>query len=230
MNRKQNENYFKKNDIILYVGAVMLVIGAILLTVGKRRWIAPCCTLMAIGVVVFIIGTTVRSNTKEIMDILQKKMEGMDMSYDTLGVPERRVLRDIKPEIIENYEYDETVMLRREKNGTVSSKYTKAAIYTLTDAFVIRARTVSLVSDDTRNKKVEIPFDSISDISVVREEKKLTYNKKDFNITTDHLIIKYGNGYKIALPMHVDIKSKELAERLNKTVNAYLTRENMVQE
>ena len=104
MNKRHNENYFKKTDIILYIGAVMLLAGGILLTVGKRRWVAPCCILMAIGAVIFIIGTTVRSNEKEMMAILAKKLEGMDMSFDTLGVPERRVLRDVKPIIIENYE------------------------------------------------------------------------------------------------------------------------------
>lgn len=221
MNKRHNENYFKKTDIILYIGAVMLLAGGILLTVGKRRWVAPCCILMAIGAVVFIIGTTVRSNEKEMMAILAKKLEGMDMSFDTLGVPERRVLRDVKPIIIENYEYDETVMLRQGKNATISSKYTKAFIFTLTDGFLVRTRTVSLISDEDRNKRIEIPFDSISDISVIREDKKLNFNKKDFDITTDRLVIKYGNGYKISIPMHVDITSKDLADKLNKVVKEY---------
>ncbi|MBR7101597.1 MAG: hypothetical protein IKC74_04845 [Clostridia bacterium] len=221
MNKRHNENYFKKTDIILYIGAVMLLAGGILLTVGKRRWVAPCCILMAIGAVIFIIGTTVRSNEKEMMAILTKKLEGMDMSFDTLGVPERRVLRDVKPIIIENYEYDETVMLRQGKNATISSKYTKAFIFTLTDGFLVRTRTVSLISDEDRNKRIEIPFDSISDISVIREDKKLNFNKKDFDITTDRLVIKYGNGYKISIPMHVDITSKDLADKLNKVVKEY---------
>ena len=221
MNKRHNENYFKKTDIILYIGAVMLLAGGILLTVGKRRWVAPCCILMAIGAVIFIIGTTVRSNEKEMMAILTKKLEGMDMSFDTLGVPERRVLRDVKPIIIENYEYDETVMLRQGKNATISSKYTKAFIFTLTDGFLVRTRTVSLISDEDRNKRIEIPFDSISDISVIREDKKLNFNKKDFDITTDRLVIKYGNGYKISIPMHVDITSKDLADKLNKVDKEY---------
>ena len=221
MNKRHNENYFKKTDIILYIGAVMLLAGGILLTVGKRRWVAPCCILMAIGAVIFIIGTTVRSNEKEMMAILAKKLEGMDMSFDTLGVPERRVLRDVKPIIIENYEYDETVMLRQGKNATISSKYTKAFIFTLTDGFLVRTRTVSLISDEDRNKRIEIPFDSISDISVIRENKKLNFNKKDFDITTNRLVIKYGNGYKISIPMHVDITSKDLADKLNKVVKEY---------
>ena len=230
MNKRQNENYFKKNDIILYIGAAMLLIGGILLTVGKRRWVAPCCILMAIGAVVFIIGTTVRSSEKEMRGILSKKLDGMDISFDTLGVPERRVIRDIKPIEIENFEYDEAVMLRKTKNDIISSRYTKALIFTLTDGFVVRTRSVSLISDEDRNKKVEIPFDSISEINVVREDKNLTFNKKKFNITTDRLVIKYGNGYKLVCPMHVDIKSKDLAERLNKVVNEYMDKKNTVSE
>ena len=112
-------------------------------------------------------------------------------------------------------------MLRQGKNATISSKYTKAFIFTLTDGFLVRTRTVSLISDEDRNKCIEIPFDSISDISVIREDKKLNFNKKDFNITTDRLVIKYGNGYKISIPMHVDITSKDLADKLNKVVKEY---------
>ena len=221
MNKKQNENYFKKNDIILYIGAVMLLIGGILLTVGKRRWVAPCCILMVIGAVVFIIGTTVRSSEKEMMALLAKKLDGMDMSFDTLGVPERRVLRDVKPVIIEGYEYDETVMLRRTKNETVSSRYTKAIIFFLTDGFVVRTRSVSLISDEDRNRKIEIPYTSVSEISYIKEEKKLNFNNKDYNVISGRLVMKYGNGYKLSVPMHVDIKSKDLEARLNKLVNEY---------
>ena len=221
MNKKQNENYFKKNDIILYIGAVMLLIGGILLTIGKRRWVAPCCILMVIGAVVFIIGTTVRSSEKEMMALLAKKLDGMDMSFDTLGVPERRVLRDVKPVIIEGYEYDETVMLRRTKNETVSSRYTKTVIFFLTDGFVIRTRSVSLISDEDRNRKIEIPFTSVSEISYIKEEKKLNFNSKDYNVIQGRLVMKYGNGYKLSVPMHVDIKSKDLEARLNKLVNEY---------
>ena len=222
MNKRHNENYFKKNDIILFIGAAMLIIGGILLTVGKRWWVAPCCILMAIGMVIFIIGTTVRSSEKEMRALLSKKLEGMDISFDTLGVPERRVVRDIKPIVIENYEYDETVMLRKTKNETISSRYTKSLIFILTDGFIVRTRSVSLISEEDRNKKIEIPFNSINELSVIREDKKLNFNKKEYNITTDRLLIRYGNGYKLLLPMHVDIKSKELEVRLKKIINEYM--------
>ncbi|MBQ9744785.1 MAG: hypothetical protein IJW19_06655 [Clostridia bacterium] len=222
MNKKQHENFFKKNDLILLIGAAMLVIGAILLTVGKRRWIAPCCILMAIGVVIFIIGTTIRVNEKEMRALLAKKLEGFDLSLDTLAVNERRVLRDAKTEVTESFEYDDTTMLRKTKNDIFSSKYTKTAIFPLTDAFIVRTRTVSLVSDEVKNRRIEMPYDSITELRVVREDKKLTFNKKEFNITTDHLVIRYSNGYKFSTPLHVDVKSKEIADRLLKIMNEQL--------
>ena len=222
MNKKQHENYFLKNDIILYIGAAMLVIGAIILTVGKRRWIAPCCILMAIGVVVFIIGTTVRANEKEMRALLARKLDGFDLSLDTLAVNERRVLRDVKPEVVENFEYDDTAMLRKTKNEIFSSKYTKTAFFPLTDAFIVRTRTVSLTSDEDKNRRIEMPYDTITEIRVIREEKKLNFNKQDYSITTDRLVIKYGNGYKFSTPLHVDVKSKELADRLIKIMNEQL--------
>ena len=112
-------------------------------------------------------------------------------------------------------------VLRKTKNETISSRYTKSLIFILTDGFIVRTRSVSLISEEDRNKKIEIPFNSINELSVIREDKKLNFNKKEYNITTDRLLIRYGNGYKLLLPMHVDIKSKELEARLKKFINEY---------
>ena len=218
MDKKQHENYFKRNDVLLLIGAAMLVIGAILVFVGKRRWLMPCCIGMVIGAVLFIIGTTVRVSEKEILAYLTRQLEGFDLSYDTLAVHERRVLRNVQPIVVENYDYEQGDMLRRTKDGVVSSRYMKTAIFTLTDAFIVRSRTVSLISGETKNKRIEIPFDSVDEIKVIREDKKLTFNNKEFDITTDKLLIRYGNGYKFVTPLHVDIKSSELQDKLLKVI------------
>ncbi len=218
MNKKQHENYFKRNDVLLFIGALMLLIGAGLILVGKRRWVMPCCIVMAIGAVIFIVGTTIRVSEKEILAYLARQLEGFDLSFNTLAVHERRVIRDAQPIVVENYDYEQGDMLRKTKNGIVSSRYMKTAIFTLTDAFIVRSRMVSLVSGEIKNKRIEIPYDSVEEIKVIREEKKLTFNNKEFDLTTDKLLIRYGNGYKFITPLHVDIKSKELEEKLHKII------------
>lgn len=221
MNKKQHENYFKRNDVLLIIGAAILVIGAVLVFVGKRRWLMPCCIFMAIGAVIFIIGTTVRVSEKEILAYLTRQLEGFDLSFDTLAVHERRVIRNAQPIVVEHYDYEQGDMLRKTQNGIVSSRYVKTAIFTLTDAFIVRSRSVSLISGEVKNKKIEIPYDSVEEIKVIREDKKLTFNNKEFDLTTDKLLIRYDNGYKFVTPLHVDIKSKDLEARLLKIIAEY---------
>ena len=217
MNIKQNEKFFTKSNLLVYISIAIMVLGG---ACFFKRWlIAIGCVILAIGAALFIVFSAKRVSEKEVRACLERKLEGMDYSFDTLGVNERRVIRTIAPLVTEYFEYDEGVMVKQTQNDYLSSKYTKSIIFFLTDALVVRTRNISLISDDDKNRRIEIPYSQIKDISVVRETKNIHFLKKNFSITTDVLLIKYGTNFKFSTPLHVDIKSKDVAEKIVKTIS-----------
>ena len=219
MNNKQLVNFFKKTSMIMYVGIILIILGGVFVFRRGFGTKAIGFTIMAIGAAIFIVGVSLRASEKDVLSCLAKKMDGMDYTYDTLAVNERRVLRNIKPEVTEYYDYEDGAMFKRAKDGTlISSQKTKSIIFIIKDALIVRTRTVSIFDENVKDRRIEIPFSAITDISVVREEKKLSFMNKTYDVTVDKLVVKYGNGYRFVTPVHADSKSKEIAERLNREI------------
>ena len=122
MNKKLNVNYFTKTDLVLNIGTVMSVVGVILLLFGRMisfylymgSW-----AILPIGVVLFIIGASRRSTDKDIEDCISYKLQSMDYSPFNLGVSERRIVKNREPIIVENYEYENGLHLKRSKKGII---------------------------------------------------------------------------------------------------------------
>ena len=143
MSTKNNIRFFTKNNLLVYISIGIMALGGCFLF---KWWLIPIgCILLAVGAVLFIVFSAKRVSEKEIITCLERKLDGMDFSYDTLGVNERRVLRNIKPIVTEYYEYNDNVMVKRAKNDIISSQYTKSIVFFLTDALVIRTRNISLL-------------------------------------------------------------------------------------
>ena len=105
MNTKQNEKFFTKNNLLVYISIAIMVLGG---ACFFKRWlIAIGCVILAIGAALFIVFSAKRVSEKEVRACLERKLEGMDYSFDTLGVNERRVIRTIAPLVTEYFEYDE---------------------------------------------------------------------------------------------------------------------------
>lgn len=225
MNKKLNTNYFTKTDLLLNIGTGMSIIGAIFLLFGNMisfYLYALSWVVLPVGVVLFIIGASRRSTDKDIEDCIKYKLQSMDLSPFNLGVNERRIVKGREPIIIENYEYENGLHLKISKKGIIfSSKYTKTAIFMLTDALMVITRSVSVVSDEEKNKKFEIPYSAISEVKIVREEKDIDYVDKKFHTVSEKLVIRYNGGYKFATPVHVDINSGDTAKIINKVIAEY---------
>jgi len=209
------------NDLMSYIGIGLMAIGLpIFIFAYGIIWLISCI-MLPLGVILFIIGVSIRSGEKDIMSSLKRKTEGVVIPFDSLGINERRINRKLPIEVLEDFEYESGLMYKKGKRGTVTSKYTKTAIYPLTDALYVSTKTVSLISDDAKSKKFEIPYDSIEDVRIDRDEKAVSFDKKVYNVVSERLVIRYGGGYKFSVPVHVDIRSKGIAERINKQIEIY---------
>ena len=134
----------------------------------------------------------------------------------------RRVLEHIPPREVEGYLYDEGVLLKKAKNSSIrSSKYTKAIFYVLSDELYITRRTISIISNDKTNETVEIPYDTLSNVEIIRQRGTKKDGKKSFLVKETFIKITYGNDETFITPIHDDITSDEFAELILKQVKDY---------
>ena len=222
MSNKQNINYFKRNDLMEYIGIGFMGVALPLFIFAYGiTWIISCA-MLPIGVILFIIGVSIRSSDKDIISSLKRKTEGVVIPYDNLGINERRINRRLPIEILEDFEYENGVMLKKSKKGIVyTSKYTKTALYLLTDALYISTKTVSLISDEAKDRRLEIPYASVEEVRLDRNEKSISFDKKVFNVVEERLVIRHSGGYKLSVPIHVDVKAKAVVEKIQRQIEIY---------
>ena len=227
MNIKQNINYFKRSGSTRIVGIALVILGFILFYFGWG-WISYIIMTASIpaGAVLFIIGSSGRSDESVIDTCIEECTKGLEVELEANIKYKNRIQKHIPPETIEGYEYTEGSMLRYAKNGSLrSSDYTKAIIYTLTDAICISARTISVISDEAKSFFVEIPFSSIKTFEIQQIDKSLTFMKKSFSVRPFRLVIEYDGGICLSLPINNSINSDRLVERINKEIKIATTQD-----
>ena len=222
-NYKSNINYFKKWEGLKTLGLGMLIVGFASLWLARSyfMWIAGGAILTA-GVVVFLLGNIGRSTEAEIMEEIKRRSEGIEFpEVET----ERHFYKRVptKQEILDfsGFSLSDGLLLKRMKNGSIcSSEYRVARMFLLSDAFYVKAKTFSLVSDVEEEETLEIPFASVEDVAVLRETKNLPCGKKVFSVKPCHLVVIFDEGKRLYLPAPDDVYVDELAARLKKLAAA----------
>ena len=227
MSNKQNINYFKMNDLMEYIGIGLMGVSLPLFIFAYGILWLLSCLMLPLGVILFIIGVSIRSNDKDILSTVKRRTDGVVIPLDNLGINERRINRKLPIEILEDFEYEGGVMLKKSKKGIIySSKYTKTALYILTDALYISTKSISLISDEAKEKKFEIPYASIEEVRLDKNQKSLSFGKKMFDVVEERLVVRYNGGYKFSVPIHADVKATATVEKINRAIEEYKKSEN----
>ena len=218
MNFKEHINYFKKTDTLKFVGIALAVLGIVLFFFG---WGYISYILMSVsipcGIALIVVGSVGRSNDGDIDTFIKNSMDGLDIRLEEDPAYVKRIVKHMPKEIISGYEYEDGFMLKKQKSGKVcSSQYSQAVLRFLSDGLYLSKRTVSLISPDVSNTLHEIPYGIIKNASIVREQKRIAFNKNSFMVKDVRLLIEYGEGLTLSTPINDDIKSDELAEKINK--------------
>ncbi|MBO5212658.1 MAG: hypothetical protein J6B60_03870 [Clostridia bacterium] len=222
MNIKHNINYFKKSDALKYIGIALMVGGGILFIFAYGLLYLVSLALLPIGITFLLLGVSGKSNDADIDACIKEETKNLYVKLEDSFKYKKRILKHLTPETLEGYEYNDTVMIKRTKEGALrSSEYTKAIVYILSDELYITERNVSLTSQNTRSNLYEIPYDMIKSVDIVREDKKLTFLGKVYETNTIHLVIKYGMGTVLSLPMQNDVRSLQIAEKINNVIKNY---------
>ena len=216
---KKMINYFKKWDGIGSIGIGMMGVGLFLLWIGFSYMLG--IALIPIGAAVFIYGNIGRANATQIDDTIKQH-------WDTIRFPERfpelaeeaslRKRTPKEPEVMkfEGYEMEDGLYIKKLKDASIiSSKYTCINIVLLSDALYLKKHTFSFVSDEKTTETIEIPFESIQEIDVVRNSLNVGFDaKKRFSVKTCHVCINYGEGQQLLLPKKDDIYVEDFAQSL----------------
>ena len=222
MNIKHNINYFKMSDLLTYISIGLMAVGLPLFIFAYGFLYIMSIIMLPLGAVGFIIGVSIRSSEKDLDLTIKKETEDLCEDLNENAKYARRVVKRLPPFVAEGYEYEEGVHLRRSRSGiTRSSRFTKSYIYILKDGVYIKSRTVSLVGEPQKNKNTEVTFDLLKDIEYRKEEKKLTYGKKEFTVKCARLYFRYVNGLSFSLPADNEIKARDIIERVTHDLNAY---------
>lgn len=218
---KENIQYFKRWEGTRTLGMGMLIVGFLSLWLAQSLWMyLGGITLIIAGFVVFLTGNIGRSSEAEILNDVKRHREGIEF-------PELESDRDYqkrvpaRPEIydFEGFVLREGLYFKKMKNGSIcSSEYARARLYPLTDAFLIKTKTFSLVAEEEALETCEIPFSEVEDIESVSERKILHSGKKSFSAKVCHFVITYGGGKQLFLVSRDDAEVDELIVKLKKTV------------
>lgn len=225
MNIKQNTNYFKISD--KFQRAAVLVLGGGVVSMllaffglGGFIFFTLAGLLLPVGFVMYLITTTQRATDEDIKVQIDQATAGMEVDLSKITRYQRRLIPGKEPRELSGFDYDDGLMFTKTSRTTdvVSSSYTKALLYQLKDEFYVVKRKISLVSEDVVNEVIEIPFENISSINYITENKSVSFGKNSYEVDYASIEIRYGEGLVLSLPIGKDVEAEAYTEGLNKTI------------
>ena len=219
---KNNENYFKKGEALKFIGIGLIVLSAVLYFFGWGyiSYILMCIGL-PLGAVLFILSTLGRSSEADIDAYVKKHTQNVEHKTDDYKKFQKRFLKAIPTQTIEDYDFSEGLMYKKGKTGEIrSSRYCKAVIYPLDTGLCICFRKLSLVSDEVENNEIEIPYTEISVFEIKSEEKKLVCGKNIMKVKKASLMIGHSDGTVLSLPIQDNIKTEEFVKNINEQISS----------
>lgn len=217
MNYKHNLNYFKTGDGLKNLGLAMAIVGGMFyyFALGYVSYSLSCIAI-PVGLFLFIWRSVRRSTDKDIDEDVAEQCQGVEIDLKENKQLAARRLKGIEPVVLQGYEYGESDLLRKGKDGSLrSSRYTVAQLIALEDALLVSFKQFSLISDEQQTEKREIPYSALTELKVTEEEKRLPYEKTALRITEHRLLIGDAEGGALSFPMNNDLSVEQFVERLN---------------
>ena len=226
MELKPNVNYFKKNENLKLFGGGMLAISLFCFWIAGAIHayifyaIAPPCIIA--GFVLFLIGSSGRASESDIDAHIRKQTELTEIDFSDDIHYSKILIKGTHPTLIEGYEFDDGVMLKKGKNSSLrSSLYTKANIYIMADRLYIDKKTAELTSEDVEKTKTEILFSDIKSVELEDVKKNIVFGKKTFATKSTKLKIEYGEDNVLRYPIFDNMDSVHFVEKINKAITEY---------
>ena len=214
---KTNANYFTKTDNLKIAGIIILIASGVEFLFGMSYigYIISSVGLVA-GVVLFIVGSSGRVSEAEISEYIAKSTDGacaIDAEEKALA---KRVRKTPTSLIVEGFVFSSDVMIRKTKKGSLNSSiYSKAVIYPLDTALLIRRRTLLIADEKWEDDSLEIPYADIACLEFAEEIEDITFGKKLFRAKKDYLVIKTKDGNLISVPAQDNVETDEFIKEIS---------------
>ncbi len=223
MNVKHNINYYKKSDTMKLVGIALALVGFAMLFFGFG-WISYILATIGLptGVVLFFVGSAARSSEADIDECIKRGSEGMEVALEDDRHYAKRIIKHQPPITLEGYEYDDDLMFKKAKNGSVrSSRYTKAIVYILSDRLYVSEGSIYLTEDRVDKRILELGYEDISKVEIHREEKSVSFNKKSFAVKVCRFEVYVKDSVEWSVPMNDDVGIEKTIEKLNLMIEEF---------
>lgn len=221
MDYKKFINYFKRWDGMHMLGLGTMAVGFLMLWLGGAYSYVMAllgAPFLAIGFVAFLYGNVGRASENDLLEQMKRTREGIHFEEINEDRHFRgRVPQILREELLDGYTFsdDESILIKKQRSGTIiSSEYTVAKLAVLKDAFYIKTKTFSFISDKKEEMTYEILFDQIENAEVVRSEKVLTRDKKSYHVKTCDVVITYDGGKTLTLHRKDDIYADGLIDTI----------------
>ncbi|MBQ7379437.1 MAG: hypothetical protein IJW70_07155 [Clostridia bacterium] len=217
---KRNRNYFTKTDTLLYVGIGLVVVGAILFFFGYGYFSYIAASVTApVGIVLLLIGASQRVTDADIDTCIAKLTEGM--AVDMVENPKfaRRILKQVPILQVQNYVYDDAILHKYAKSGSVrSEKFESAILYALdTELYVVRRRISLLSEQEPQNEILVLPYTDLQIPKIMEESTKLTFGKKTRTVSYSLLCLRTSDT-ELQLPMQSNADVDEFISRISRVL------------
>ena len=217
---KKMVNYFKKWEGSGTLGIGMLAAGFLFLWLGMSMFSYFLAVfLFAAGLAVFLYGNIGRANATQINDTIKNQIESVRFpELEEDSKLRKRTPKEYKTLEFQAFDMHDGVYIKRKKDASlISSEYTYAKVAILSDAFYIKKIKFSMVSDEKSAETFDIPFSSISDITIERDAFTITSaDKKTYPVKNCHMVIIYGDGQNLLLPKQDDAFVEDFANDLKR--------------
>ena len=214
-------NYYKKWEGAGMTGLGMLIVGFLFLWIGMTFFTYILSIVLFItGGIFFLYGNMGRANESDLKEVIEHHKEKGKLP----AIEEDRTFRSRLPQTVEELEFEgynfrDGLLYKRMKNSSlISSEYTYAHVKILNDAFYVKTTVFSMIEDQKSEEILDIPFSSITSITIERERKNYPVGKKFYPASTCLVVFTYGEGQQLRLPRRDDIYADELVEKLNKLI------------
>ncbi len=215
---KRNRNYFTKSDTPLYLGIGLVAVGVALFFFGYGYISYILASVFApVGLVLALIGASRRVTDADIDSCIAKLTEGMEVDLVENPKFAKRMRREIPMLKVQNYVFDDSLVHKYAKNGSIrSEKLESALLYALDTELYVVHRRVSLLADECDTQICEIPYSEIESIEVTEKQTQMTFGKNTRTVAACFLCIK--GATTIELPMHNNADTDEFILRVRRVV------------
>ena len=214
---KTNANYFTKTDPLKMAGIITMIVSGVEFFFGWSYigYIISCAGL-AVGLVLYIVGSSGRVSEAEISEYIAKHTKGaceLNAEDKTLA---KRLRKVPAPLDADGFVFNYDVMVKKTKKGSLqSSVYSKAILYALDTALLINRRTLLIADERWEDDSLEIPYSDIAKIELAEDTVDITFGKKVFHARNINLVIKTVSSEPVLIPAQDNVETDEFIKEIS---------------